>query len=287
MFLPETIFVLIIMNVISLLVLIIICVISLLFCFYIRKEKKRSFYIYKHINNQDKHINNQDKKITDLQDQMQDMKELLKFQHNFFLEYENVKDEKFNENEERSKYRTYYLLLLFSSRIKTYVAFVRIVLFRKKANCLIMAIIENNSESLRKTNSKFYDILKPDDNQKQKAFFIIYSSESKIKDVEKYLVNIIIDFLMFIHDYASTKIHLNKLENFNVMRNININIEEQLSSSNENSGKKTDATTFKSSELSEYLLNSYDIEKETRSIINLIEKEENIIEDKKEEDKKK
>ena len=70
-------------------------------------------------------------------------------------------------------------------------------------------IIEKSKEQLRKTKQIFFDILKLTKNKR--AFFIIFCPKNeKIKRIEPLLFNIIIDFLMFMRDYASNKIHLNR-----------------------------------------------------------------------------
>ena len=81
-----------------------------------------------------------------------------RFDLNLFIEYENIKNKKYNENELKNKYRTNYLLLSFSSKIKNTIAFFRIILFRKIVNCLLINIINKNEKSLkkRKINLKIF-----------------------------------------------------------------------------------------------------------------------------------
>ena len=153
-------------------------------------------YMYNKLQNQITSLNN---KITSLNNKITCHEKIL-------LEY----DQKFDKNEEKNKFKSDYSLLLFASKIKDYIAFFRIVTFRKIANILLIKIIEKNKKYLRRTSPKFFDELKPKNNQK--SFYIIYCCENKVKGVEKDDINIIIDFLMFIHDYSSMKINGNDEE---------------------------------------------------------------------------
>lgn len=81
------------------------------------------------------------------------------------------------QNKTKNKYRTYYLLLLFSNKIRNSIASIRIEIFRKIVNCLLINIIDKNKYNV-KNKSKIY-------------------SFDKINDVEKKICNIIIDFLMY------------------------------------------------------------------------------------------
>ena len=192
-----------------------------------------------------------------------------RFDLNLFIEYENIKNKKYNENELKNKYRTNYLLLSFSSKIKNTIAFFRIILFRKIVNCLLINIINKNKKSLKKTESKFKDVLKPKDNQKK--FSIIYSIE-KINGIEKGICNIIIDFLMFIHDYASSKIHLNEIENsIDIMKFINKKNGED---NEENFSANKTETSLKSEGLINYVFSPFNFENETLNLIKEIENEE-------------
>jgi len=126
-------------------------------------------------------------------------------------------------------------------------------------------LIDNNYDSLRKTANKFSDILKPNANNNK--FFIIYCKEDNIENVANNKINIIIDFMMFIHNYTSEKIHLNKNQNipeiFTTIKN------EQNS---ENSDVKTD-TSFNAYELIDYIFNEYDLEKDMKKLIDNTYKE--------------
>ena len=147
----------------------------------------------------------------------------LTFNQNYFIAYEKIQNIKFEENNKVSGLKSNYFLLKFSTKVKNTIFFVRIVLFRKIVNSLLNNIINKYKDKLRKTSAIFYDYLKPKDNFKQ--FSIIYCpSNIKLNEVESSRCNIIIDFLMFIHDYSSNKIHLNKIENSNeIIKIINKN----------------------------------------------------------------
>jgi L-rhamnose mutarotase len=218
--------------------------------------------------------------IKDNKDLLEKIKEVKKdnqilfFEHNFMVNYQNDINEKFKLNRKNDKLRVNYLLLSFSSKVKNIIAITRIVNFRKIVNCLLNHIIEKNKIYLKKTSAKFYDILKPKDNQR--AFFIIYCTENKVNDVTKKAFNIIIDFLMFIHNYTSSILHLNKIENYqDIIPNIenNKNGENSPKSDSNISENKTNYS-FHLNDLADYVFNSYNIEKETKEMIKKIENEE-------------
>ena len=212
--------------------------------------------------------------ITSLDNKVTSLNNKITCHEKILLEY----DQKFDKNEEKNKFKSDYSLLLFASKIKNYIAFFRIVAFRKIANILLIKIIEKNKKYLRRTSPKFFDELKPKNNQK--SFYIIYCCENKVKGVEKDDINIIIDFLMFIHDYSSMKIHLNNIEEKDIIKDIKKNDEDN-SSEGTKSSNKTDSSSINTGELVDYVFNPYIIENETKKLIknNLID---NKNEDKKE-----
>ena len=214
-------------------------------------------YMYNKLQNQITSLNN---KITSLNNKITCHEKIL-------LEY----DQKFDKNEEKNKFKSDYSLLLFASKIKNYIAFFRIVTFRKIANILLIKIIEKNKKYLRRTSPKFFDELKPKNNQK--SFYIIYCCENKVKGVEKDDINIIIDFLMFIYDYSSMKIHLNNIEEKDIIKDIKKNDEDN-SSEGTKSSNKTDSSSINTGELVDYVFNPYIIENETKKLIKEIENEE-------------
>ena len=124
----------------------------------------------------------------------------------------------------------------------------------------------NNSEYLRRTDNKFNDILNQSTNKIK--FFIIYCKENiNINNVSDKKINIIIDFMMFIHNYTSEKIHFNK--NKNIPEIFNTIKSEQNS---ENSDVKTNAS-FNAYELVDYIFNKYDLEKDMKKLIDNTHKE--------------
>jgi FtsZ-binding cell division protein ZapB len=209
-------------------------------------------------------INNQN---TSLNDKITSLNDKITCHEKILLEY----DQKFDKNEEKNKFKSDYSLLLFSSKIKNYIAFFRIVAFRKIVNILLIKIIEKNKKYLRRTSTKFFDELKPKNNQK--FFYIIYCCENKVKGVEKNDINIIIDFLMFIHDYSSMKIHLNNIEEKDIIKDIKKNDEDN-SSDEAKSSNKTDSSSINTGELVDYVFNPYIIKDETKKLIKEIENEE-------------
>ena len=155
-----------------------------------------------------------------------------------------------------------------------------------------MKRIKNN---LKKTLAKFQDILKPNDNQR--PFYIIYcTEEDDFNGVTKKTFDIIIDFLMFIHNYTSSLIHLNNIENYkDIIPKIEIYNRENFPKSESNISENKINYFFYPNDIIDYAFNSYDIEKETKKMIKRIEDEEkqnieksknnNIVLPKKEENK--
>ena len=215
------------------------------------------------------------KEYKKLNTDIQALESLVTFQQNFLSEHEENKIEKINLIEKNNRLRGNYLLLLFSSKIKNTFAFRRILLFRKIINSLLVNIIEKNKINLRKTSPKFFDILKPEANQK--PFHIIYCGVEKINEISKKTVDIVIDFIMFIHDYTSSKIHLNKIENaIEIIQDIKKNSVGNSSSSKGNHSENKTESSFHPNELINYVFDPYDIEKETKEMLKNVEEEEKI-----------
>ena len=105
--------------------------------------------------------------------------------------------------------RIQYSLLLYSNNNANYtnnILLLRMIMLKKIVNLLLSEIVRIHKDFLRKTKKKYLDILKPESNKKK--FFIIHCCANEIEGVPKKHVNIIIDWLAHIHDYASSKIHL-------------------------------------------------------------------------------
>lgn len=66
--------------------------------------------------------------------------------YNKFIKMQNKMQNNFtslvDENEKKNKHKSYYSLVLFSSKIKNYIVFFRIVIFRMIANILLINLIE-------------------------------------------------------------------------------------------------------------------------------------------------
>ena len=176
----------------------------------------------------------------------------LKFQQNFLVEYGKQNDVKLKEISDKNNKKINCLLMRFFNKIINIITLIRIVILRKVVNFLIINLINKNKQYLVKTKKKFNDLTKPKKNRR--PFYIIYTTQLNVNGVEQYLVNIVVDFLMFIHDYTSSKIHLNELENKeDIEKFIKQFVEEKYSSSSSDeniSDKKTEASlSFKSHEL--------------------------------------
>jgi len=206
-----------------------------------------------------------DKRQLKLEKKIDKINEVLSFQQSFNIQLQKSNNNKFKLKGEESNLRSDYLLLLFSKNVKINLLLLRINLFRKIINTLLSKLIDNNFNSLRKTANKFNDILKPSANNIK--FFIIYCKDNNINNVSNKKINIIIDFMMFIHNYTSEKIHFNKNQNipeiFSTIRS------EQNS---ENSDIKTD-TSFNPYELIDFIFNEYDLEKDMKKLIDNTYKE--------------
>lgn len=189
-----------------------------------------------------------------------------------------IKEQEKNNNksiliEKSVNLRNNFLLISFANQVQTLTAFVRMVSFRKITNCLIDNIIEKNKKYLKRTNPIFLDVLKPKINQKK--FFVILYANNDIDESKKKEINISLDFLMFIHDYTSSKIHLNKIENYNeIVEEIRKNSNEDLQYSEENISENKTDSSFRPNELVDYVFNRFDIIKQINEIIAKIEKED-------------
>ena len=117
-------------------------------------------------------MNNNAQIISD-NERLKDKIDLLYLEQNFMINYHNDMNEKNKLNKKNNNLRVNYLLLSFSSKVKNVIALTRIINFRKIVNCLLNNIIESNKRFLRKTTTKFLDILKPKDNQKF-FYYILY-----------------------------------------------------------------------------------------------------------------
>ena len=195
--------------------------------------------------------------------------EFLFFQQSFMINYQGDLNDKNKLNKENSNLRVNFLLLLLSNKMKNAIALTRIVNFRKIVTCLLNHIIDKNKKFLKKTLPKFYDILKPIDNQR--AFFIIYCAADN--EISKKTFNIITDFLMFIHNFTSSIIHLNNIENYQNMLPKNKKYNEEESSESNHFEKKTNIS-FYPNELIDYVFTSYNLEKEIKEMILTLESEE-------------
>ena len=204
--------------------------------------------------------------INNIKSEINEIKEVLSFQQSFNIQLQKSNNKNFKLQGEELNLRSDYLLLLFSKKVKINLLLLRINLFRKIINSLLSTLITNNSEYLRRTSNKFNDILKPSANKNK--FFIIYCKENNnINNVSDKKINIIIDFMMFIHNYTSEKIHFNK--NKNIPEIFNTIKSEQNS---ENSDVKIDAS-FNAYELIDYIFNEYDLEKDMKKLIDNTHKE--------------
>jgi len=225
------------------------------------------------MSNKMEEISNKIEEISNQNEKLNCKINLLFFEQNFMINYHNEINQKSKFQKISNDLRVNYLLLTFSSKVKNIIAFTRIINLRKIVNCLLNRIIEKNKKYLKKTLAKFQDILNPKDNQR--LFYIIYCTEDDVNGVTKKSFDIIIDFLMFIHNYTSSLIHLNNIENYqDIIPKIEIHNGENSPKSESNISENKTNYSFYPNDIIDYAFNSYDIEKETKKMIKRIEDEE-------------
>ena len=88
----------------------------------------------------------------------------------------------------------------------------KILYFRKMSNLILNYLFESYGKMFVKTRPIFYNNEKPD--YKKNKFPIIFVDKSfdKILEVDKYLINLIIDYLMYMKDFTSAIIHLSDIK---------------------------------------------------------------------------
>lgn len=222
-------------------------------------------YIIKKLQNLNTEIKNVNSENYQMKNEFHNLKNNFNFQQNFFIKYEEKRNLTFKTKEEVNELKTNYLIKVFSGKLKTFMAFARFVTFRKITNCVLNNLIYKNENYLKKTQKIFIDIFKPKDNQK--PFFIIYCAAKTINEINAAMVNICIDFLMFIHNYTSEKIHLNKLENKDIIDNIKKISDDKSGSSDEINTKTTEAASFNTYEVIDYMFKPVDLKSEEENII--------------------
>ena len=86
----------------------------------------------------------------------------------------------------------------------------KILFFRKMSNLILEDIIKQYNDNLCKTDDIFLNEEKPNEKQKKFSIIIVRKDVDNIKGIEKNLINLIIDFLMYIKDVCSSIIHISK-----------------------------------------------------------------------------
>ena len=82
--------------------------------------------------------------------------------------------------------------------------------FRKMSNLILEAFINKNKDSLSKTENIFLNKEKPNEKQIKFSIIVVSKGIDNIKGIERNLINLIIDFLMYIKDVSSSIIHISK-----------------------------------------------------------------------------
>ena len=145
---------------------IIICIVLIATIIYFQRDRNNFLRIIKNIQLEN------DRNQIKLEKKIYNINEVLSFQQSFNNQLQKSNNNKLKLKGEELNLRSDYLLLLFSKNVKINLLLLRINLFRKIINTLLSELIDNNSDSLRKTANKFSDILKPNANNNK--FFIIY-----------------------------------------------------------------------------------------------------------------
>ena len=78
------------------------------------------------------------------------------------------------------------------------------------SNLILEDIIKQYNDNLCKTDDIFLNEEKPNEKQKKFSIIIVRKDVDNIKGIEKNLINLIIDFLMYIKDVCSSIIHISK-----------------------------------------------------------------------------
>ena len=88
----------------------------------------------------------------------------------------------------------------------------KILYFRKMSNLILNYLFESYGKMFVKTRPIFYNNEKPD--YKKNKFPIIFVDKKidNILKVDKYLINLIIDYLMYMKDFTSAIIHLSDIK---------------------------------------------------------------------------
>ena len=87
----------------------------------------------------------------------------------------------------------------------------KILYFRKMSNLILDYLFKTYGEMFAKTDAIFTNDNKPGYKKIKFPIICVAKSFDKILEVEKYLINLIIDFLMYMKDFTSSIIHLSEL----------------------------------------------------------------------------
>ena len=86
----------------------------------------------------------------------------------------------------------------------------KILYFRKISNLILDCLFKNHGAKFSKTEAIFLNDEKPELKKKKFPIICVSKSVDKILNVDKYLINLIIDFLMYMKDFTSAIIHLSE-----------------------------------------------------------------------------
>ena len=87
----------------------------------------------------------------------------------------------------------------------------KILYYREISNLILERLFKIHGANFSKTKAIFKNYEKPEYKQKKFPIICVGKSFDKILNVDKYLINLIIDFLMYMKDFTSSIIHLSEL----------------------------------------------------------------------------
>ena len=88
----------------------------------------------------------------------------------------------------------------------------KILYFRKMSNLILNYLFESYGKMFVKTRPIFYNNEKPDYKKNKFPIIFVEKSIDNILTVDKYLINLIIDYLMYMKDFTSAIIHLSDIK---------------------------------------------------------------------------
>ena len=86
----------------------------------------------------------------------------------------------------------------------------KLLYFRKMSNLILEYLFEKYNQYFAKTDNFFLDETKPEEKQRKLAIIGVSNRYNEISSINKNLINLIIDYLMYMKDITSSIIHISK-----------------------------------------------------------------------------